>query len=108
VYAFTKAAVAMLGRTLSVEVGRHGIRVCTLAPGSTLTNFTTWRLHNEDGTLNQQAYDEFLDYARGLSPIGALGEALDQAYLMLYLASDAGKFTTGNVFRSNGGQTTAF
>jgi len=108
IYAFTKAAVAMLGRTLSLEVGQYGIRVCTLAPGSTLTNFTTWRLHNEDGTLNQEAYDEFLDYARDLSPIGALGEALDQAYLMLYLASDAGKFTTGNVFRSNGGQTTTF
>ncbi|WP_419917867.1 SDR family NAD(P)-dependent oxidoreductase [Candidatus Poriferisocius sp.] len=108
VYAFSKAAVAMLGRTLSLEVGRYGIRVCTLAPGSTLTNFTTWRLHNDDGTLNQQAYDEFLDYARGLSPIGAIGEAIDQAYLMLYLASDAGKFTTGNIFRSNGGQTTTF
>lgn len=108
VYAFTKAAVAMLGRTLGLEVGRYGIRVCTLAPGSTLTPFTTWRLHNEDGTLNQEAYDEFLDYARDLSPIGALGEPIDQAYLMLYLASDAGKFTTGNVFRSNGGQTTTF
>jgi 3-oxoacyl-[acyl-carrier protein] reductase len=106
VYAFTKAAVAMLGRTLSLEVGKYGIRVNTIAPGTSITNFTTWRLRNEDGTTNQQAYDEFVAGAQAMSPIGKLGRAIDQAYLMLYLASDAGTFTTGTVFRSNGGQVT--
>lgn len=106
VYAFTKAAVAMLGRTLSLEVGRYGIRVDTIAPGTTMTNFTTWRLKNEDGSTNQEAYDAFVAGQKAMSPIGKLGEAIDQAYLMLYLASDAGSFTTGNVFRANGGQAT--
>jgi 3-oxoacyl-[acyl-carrier protein] reductase len=107
-YALTKSAVAMLGRTLATEVGKYGIRVNTLAPGATLSNFTTWRLKNADGTLNQEAYDTFVNQMREQSPIKALGEPIDQAYLMLYLASDAGRYATGNTFRSNGGLTMPF
>jgi 3-oxoacyl-[acyl-carrier protein] reductase len=103
-YAFTKAAVAMMGRTLALEVGRHGIRVNTLAPGTTITNFTTWRLKNEDGSTNQAAYDTFVESMKALSPLGLIGEASDQANLMLYLASDAGRFVSGCTFRANGGQ----
>ena len=105
IYAFTKASVAMLTMTLAKEVGKYGIRVNALAPGSTLTPFTTWRLYKDDGTLDQAAYDGFIEFSKGLSPLGLYGEALDQAYLMLYLASDAGRFCHGNIFRSNGGQT---
>ena len=32
-----------------------------------------------------------------------MGEALDQAHLVHYLASDASKFATGAIFRANGG-----
>lgn len=105
IYAFTKASVAMLTMTLAKEVGKYGLRVNAIAPGSTLTPFTTWRLHKDDGSLDQAAYDEFIEFAKGMSPLGVYGEALDQAYLMLYLASDAGRFCHGNIFRSNGGQT---
>lgn len=105
IYAFTKASVAMLTMTLAKEVGKYGIRVNALAPGSTLTPFTTWRLYKDDGSVDQAAYEEFIEFAKGMSPLGIYGEALDQAYLMLYLASDAGRFCHGNIFRSNGGQT---
>ena len=105
IYAFTKASVAMLTMTLAKEVGKYGIRVNALAPGSTLTPFTTWRLYKDDGSVDQEAYEQFIEFAKGMSPLGIYGEALDQAYLMLYLASDAGRFCHGNIFRSNGGQT---
>jgi 3-oxoacyl-[acyl-carrier protein] reductase len=105
-YAFTKAAVAMLSMTAAKEVGRYGIRVNAIAPGSTLTAFTTWRLQNPDGTTNQEAYDAFIETMKGMSPLGTIGEAIDQAQLMLYLASDAGRWATGNIFRVNGGMTT--
>jgi 3-oxoacyl-[acyl-carrier protein] reductase len=107
-YALTKAAVAMLSRTLAAEVGQYGIRVNTLAPGATLTNFTTWRLKNADGTMNQEVYDTFVNEMRQLSPLKVMGEAMDQAYLMLYLASDAGRYATGNTFRANGGLSMPF
>jgi hypothetical protein len=34
-----------------------------------------------------------------------VGEAVDQAWLMLYLASEAGRFCTGQIWRANGGST---
>ena len=105
-YAFTKAAVAMLSMTAAKEVGRYGIRVNAIAPGSTMTPFSTWRLQNADGTTNQEAFDTFIEQMKAMSPLGTIGEALDQAQLMLYLASDAGRWATGNIFRVNGGMTT--
>ena len=108
VYAFTKAAVAMLTMTAALEVGEHGIRVNAIAPGATLTPFTTWRLHRPDGTLDQEAYDTFVEQSREQSPLRALGEPVDQALLIHYLVSDAARFATGNIFRVNGGQTMAW
>lgn len=108
VYAFTKAAVAMLTMTAALEAGEHGIRVNAIAPGATLTPFTTWRLHRPDGTLDQEAYDAFVEQSKDQSPLHALGEPVDQALLIHYLVSDAARFATGNIFRVNGGQTMAW
>jgi 3-oxoacyl-[acyl-carrier protein] reductase len=108
VYAFTKAAVAMLTMTAALEAGQHGIRVNAIAPGATLTPFTTWRLHRPDGTLDQDAYDQFVEQSKEQSPLRMLGEPIDQALLIHYLVSDAARFATGNIFRVNGGQTMAW
>jgi 3-oxoacyl-[acyl-carrier protein] reductase len=108
VYAFTKAAVSMLTMTTALEVGEHGIRVNAIAPGATLTPFTTWRLHRPDGTLDQEAYDAFVEQSKEQSPLRMLGEPVDQALLIHYLVSDASRFATGNIFRVNGGQTMAW
>jgi 3-oxoacyl-[acyl-carrier protein] reductase len=105
VYAFTKAAVAMLTMTTALEVGEHGIRVNAIAPGATITPFTTWRLHRPDGTLDQEAFDVFVEQSKEQSPLHTLGEPVDQALLIHYLVSDAARFATGNIFRVNGGQT---
>jgi 3-oxoacyl-[acyl-carrier protein] reductase len=104
VYAFTKAAVAMLTLTAATEAGEYGIRVNVIAPGLVITPFTTWRLRAPDGTIDQQAYDEFIEMATEKSPLRIVGEPLDQALLIHYLLSDAAKYATGNVFRVNGGQ----
>ncbi len=104
VYAFTKAAVAMLSMTAAVEAGEHGIRVNAVAPGLVITPFTTWRLRAADGSIDQQAYDDFIAMATEKSPLGIVGEPMDQALLIHYLLSDAAKYATGNIFRVNGGQ----
>lgn len=104
-YALTKAAVAMLTKTLAMEVGQYKIRVNALCPGATLTKFTTWRLRKEDGTMDQAAYDEFVERMKARSPLGEVGEAEDQAHALLHLVSDAAKWTTGTIIRANGGQT---
>jgi 3-oxoacyl-[acyl-carrier protein] reductase len=108
VYAFTKAAVAMLTMTAAVEAGPYGIRINAIAPGSTVTPFTTWRLQNADGSMNTEAYDAFIAQMKEMSPLKIVGEAIDQAQLILYLVSDAAKYATGNIFRVNGGQCMAW
>lgn len=106
-YAITKAGVAQLTQTLAHEVGDRGIRVNAIAPGATVTAFTQRHLKNPDGSLNQTAYAGFISKMESMSPIGMVGEAVDQAWLMLYLASDAGRFCTGQIWRANGGATSA-
>jgi 3-oxoacyl-[acyl-carrier protein] reductase len=103
-YAMTKAAVAQLTMTLAIEAGRYGIRVNTIAPGATVTPFTARHAYNPDGTLNPEAYEMFVDAMRKISPLRLVGEAIDQAYLVLFLASDASRFCTGQMWRANGGQ----
>jgi len=105
VYTAAKHGVVGLTESAAVELAPSGIRVNAIAPGATITPFTTWRLHRPDGTLDQEAYDAFIEQSKGQSPLHTLGEPVDQALLIHYLVSDAARFATGNIFRVNGGQT---
>lgn len=103
-YAMTKAAVAMLTKTLATEVGRDNIRVNTLVPGATLTGFTSRRLVDEDGDIVQERVDAFTQQMARLSPLRRISEVADQALMALFLASDASSYCTGQLWRPNGGQ----
>jgi 3-oxoacyl-[acyl-carrier protein] reductase len=104
-YALTKAAVAMLTKSLAVEVGPAGIRVNAIAPGATITPFTERHLYGPDGKMHTEYYDKFVEQMRKQSPLGIVGDPVDQAYLIQYLISDAARFCTGAIWRANGGQT---
>jgi len=104
IYAITKAGVAQMTKTFAFEAGRFGIRVNTVAPGMTVSGFTARHIYEADGSINQERYDAFVGRMKKLSPLGIVGEPIDQAYLILYLASDASRFSTGNIWRANGGQ----
>jgi 3-oxoacyl-[acyl-carrier protein] reductase len=104
-YALCKAAIVQLSQTLAAEVGASGIRVNVLAPGATLTKFTERHLRQPDGTLDPARLDAFVKAMQARSPLGRVGEPIDQAWLVLYLASDASRFCTGQIWRANGGAT---
>jgi 3-oxoacyl-[acyl-carrier protein] reductase len=104
-YAMTKAGVAMLTKSLAVEAGPIGIRVNAVAPGATITPFTERHLYGPDGKMQTEYYDRFVEAMRKQSPLGIVGDPVDQAYLIQYLVSDAARFCTGAIWRANGGQT---
>ncbi len=95
-YAASKAGLNGLTRDLAQQwTGRKGIRVNALAPGFFASEMTD---QNEPGYLDAQA-------ARTLC--GRLGDADELASALLFLASDAGAYVTGQVLVVDGGYTIA-
>jgi 3-oxoacyl-[acyl-carrier protein] reductase len=103
-YSMAKSSVIMLTQVLAAELGPRGIRVNAIAPGAVVTNFTLRHLRAPDGTLDDARLAGFVERMRKLSPLGRVGEPIDQARLILYLASDASRWCTGQIWRANGGQ----
>lgn len=102
-YAMTKAAVNALTRAAAREMGGHGIRVNTVAPGFVETPMASHRYVGEDGQLDDSLWQQAVAQRRAASPLGLGGEPSDIAFAMLYLASNASRFVTGQILRPNGG-----
>jgi 3-oxoacyl-[acyl-carrier protein] reductase len=108
VYGMTKAGVAMMSMFLATEGGPFGIRVNAIAPGATDTAFTRRTRVDEHGNIDPVQLEAFFEAMRAAGPLHMVGEAIDQALLILYLVSPAARFATGNIFRVNGGQSMAW
>ena len=102
-YALTKAGVNMLTRTCAKEFGAFGVRVNAIAPGWIETGMTAYRFKNAAGEFDNATRDAALDMMSKASPLGLTGVPRDIAMALLYLASDASRFVTGQVLRPNGG-----
>lgn len=96
-YSVSKAAISMLTRTLASEVGPHGIRANAIAPSFIPTELSMKRYTTEE---DRSAY---LEAWAAKSPLGRVGTLEDVAAQVLYLASDASGFVTGQTLRTNGG-----
>jgi len=92
VYATSKAAIVGFTRGLAKEVGGQGIRVNAVAPGQIATQF-----HERFSTPEGRAQT-----VRGI-PLGREGAAEDVARVVVFLASPAAAFVTGEVLAVNGG-----
>lgn len=103
VYGLTKAAVAMLTKTVAMEGGAHGIRCNALAPGVIETKFSSQHFVDADGNVVPERLEQYRKRFGAQSPIGRVGDAQDVAWAILYLVSDAASFVTGQILRPNGG-----
>ena len=100
-YAVAKAGVAQLTKTLAVELAGNGVRVNAVAPGLVMTPMLARFIAGPGGDpATLQAASEQM--AR-MTPLGRMGEPEDIAHAVLYLASDASSFLTGQIVRPNGG-----
>jgi NAD(P)-dependent dehydrogenase (short-subunit alcohol dehydrogenase family) len=94
-YAASKGAVISLTRELAAQWGRRGIRVNALAPGWFRTEMTEQLFADERASA-------FVHSNAMLGRAGAVGE-LDGA--LLFLASTASSYVTGQVLVVDGGWT---
>lgn len=96
-YAISKAADMQIARNLAVEWGPANVRVNCIAPGLVRTDFARalWE--------NPETYAATVKHY----PLRRIGEPDEIAGAAVYLASDAGSFTTGQTIVIDGGGTIA-
>lgn len=102
-YSMTKAGVNMLTRTVAKELGDHGIRANAVAPGWIDTPMGLHSFRDASGAVTDEQYAAALQSRGSVSPLGLTGTVQDVALAVLYLASDASRFVTGQILRPNGG-----
>lgn len=105
VYCLTKAAVNMVTRNAAKEFGPHGIRVNAVSPGWVDTPMGGHVYTDPaSGDVTDPVLREVTIRQReSVSPLGLTGVPRDIALAILYLASDASRFVTGQIVRPNGG-----
>jgi 3-oxoacyl-[acyl-carrier protein] reductase len=94
-YSAAKAGVVGLVRSLAVELARDGVRVNGVAPGY----IRTAQALSEEHSLGPEGLEQAAEFI----PLGRVGEPEDIADVILFLASDAARYITGQVIVIDGG-----
>lgn len=94
-YCISKAADMQLARNLAHEYGQHGIRVNCIAPGLIRTDFARALWEDEAAVAERNR----------TTPLRRIGEPHEIAGAVVYLASPASTFMTGQTLVVDGGVT---
>jgi NAD(P)-dependent dehydrogenase (short-subunit alcohol dehydrogenase family) len=94
-YAASKGGLVNLTRELAAEWGRRGVRVNALAPG--------W--FESEMTADMFADEQSMAWVRRKAPMGRGGEPHELDGALLFLASDASSYMTGQILAVDGGWT---
>src|ERR1700751_2456335 len=96
IYCMTKAAIAHLTKCLAVEWGKHGITVNAVAPTFIYTPGT-------EGVLSDAAFRA--DTVERIAALHRIGEPMEVAGAVVFLASPAASLITGETILIDGGGT---
>ena len=101
-YSLTKGAIDSFTKSLAFEIGKDGVRVNAIAPGS----INTTQLKYNASQLTAEGLIKFEEMIQTIYPMGKIGEPEDVAQVALFLASDKAKWITGAIYAVDGGLTT--
>ena len=92
-YAASKGAIDAATRSLAIELGGHGIRLNSVAPGVVDTEM--W--------ARNKAIQGVVAQVEAQTPLGRWAQPADIADVVVFLASDASRFITGETLCADGG-----
>jgi NAD(P)-dependent dehydrogenase (short-subunit alcohol dehydrogenase family) len=100
-YIVSKAGVISFTKETALEYARDGIRVNCIAPGwhAGTQLSSRWR----DSAWKDEHKKRYEEMIARVTPMGRRGRLEELKGLVVYLASDASSFVTGQVFASDGG-----
>jgi len=98
-YAAAKAGLVAAARALAPEVGRHGIRVNAIAPGT----IDTPMLQRDLTGMSREEAGQFLGKVAAANALGRIGRPDEIAEVIVFLASDASGYVTGSCVVVDGG-----
>jgi len=93
-YAISKAGVIMATRVMALEWAQYNIRVNTLAPGN---------VHTRLGDSRFLAMPEYEDEMIKKTPLRRIADPDEMVGALIYMASDASSFMTGECISVDGG-----
>ncbi|XP_075977243.1 putative oxidoreductase TM_0325 [Anticarsia gemmatalis] len=97
-YCMSKAALDQFTKCLAVEMARHKVRVNSVNPGGTKSQFA------EAAGYSKEEVAELYKHRCENYPLGKLAESEEVADLILYLSSNRARSITGSIYVIDNGE----
>jgi NAD(P)-dependent dehydrogenase (short-subunit alcohol dehydrogenase family) len=105
-YAAAKGGIMSFTTTLAAQYVQYGIRANAIGPGSIRTERHIKRYQNKDWMQNDKPTGAVLErmLAQKLYPF-SVGDPIDIAHIVVFLASDESRMLTGTTIAADGGRS---
>ncbi len=97
-----RPGVVGMAKTLSREVGKHNITVNTVLPGRILTDRLQGAIGSRAQAVGKSLEQALEDSARDV-PLGRIGDPVEMANAIVFLASEAASYISGVSLQVDGG-----